>query len=394
MARSRLHRQTGTERLIALCSFLLPFVAMLGSCPSAHASLVGSARAPGSYRTWTVEVKDDATETKVSQVHVPLITSLRLGSQVDWVFSTAIANSDWDAEDAAQQSVSGSSDLKSQIFYRLLGDRLLLQGGVNLPVAHQALTDDELKVVQLLGHPLLGFRMKHYGEGVNVSGGGAIAFPLGERATFALGGGFVQRGEYEFVEGEPDFKPGAESSVSAGLDFLSEDGEPFTRFDVSYRIYGKDESGGQEIFQEGNQTELQASLNLRPGRMRSALLVRGVLKDENEVLSANGDNVDAVAVDAGQSIFARYTLGIALSESSVFGFLADYATFSGSEVVQNDGHAWGVGPTFEQRLGQSGRLGLSALFLRGSTDGDEELPELDLSGLDVSMQLTWHLASK
>lgn len=350
----------------------------------AGAEFLNAARLPLSYRTWTVE--SDSVEVKVSQFHLPAVGSLALGENVDLVISTAYASSDLEPEGESSLSLASAAGVKGQLFVRLLGNRLMLQGGVNVPTGGTALDLDELTVVQALSSPLLGFRLKHYGEGFNVGGGAALALPLGESATFGLGGGFVQRGEYEFVEGDEDYQPGTEISGSTGLDFQS-GGFPVLRLDATYRMFGEDELGGEAIFEEGDQIELQAMASTVPAPFAASARVRSVIKDDNTVFSGEGESIESITLDAGRSVQFDGAISYGLSETARIGVAGQFLRFSGAADESQDGQTFGVGPTFDLGLGSRARLGLEAMYLSGQTDDVDDIPGLDLSGFHVSFGL-------
>ena len=350
----------------------------------ASADLLNAARLPLSYRTWTVE--SDSVEVIVSQFHLPAVGSLALGENVDLVISTAYASSDLEPDGESSLSLASAAGVKGQLFVRLLGNRLMLQGGVNVPTGGTALDLDELSVVQALSSPLLGFRLKHYGEGFNVGGGAALALPLGESATFGLGGGFVQRGAYEFVEGDEDYQPGTEISGSTGLDF-NRGGAPVLRLDATYRMFGEDELGDEAIFEEGDQLELQASASTVPAPFGASARVRSVIKDDNTVFSGEGENIESITLDAGRSVKIDATISYGLSEAARIGVAGEFLQFSGAADAAQDGHTFGVGPTLNLGLGSRARLGLEAMYLSGQTDDVDSFPGVDLSGFSIGFGL-------
>lgn len=376
----------------------------------------GSARLPITYRSWKLESSDSTAtgQTTITQLHVPVVSSVRLGRSADLVLSTAYGNSGLEVDPGGgtagttDLSMSGNGDVKAQLFVRLFEDRFLVQGGVGVPAGTKGLDAEQLAVVQALGNPILGFRMKHYGEGLDISGGGALAVPLGSAATAAVGAGFVVRGPYEFVENEPDFQPGQETSVSAGVDFVAGNSRPAVRLDASYRIFGADQLDGTDVFQEGNQIELQATTAFRPGKLRLDLAGRLVLKDDNEILNPPGDDVDKIAMDAGTAYFGQLETGLDFG-GGFFGVGASLVRFDGGDpsgdagaatTAPYSGTAYGVGPILEFALGSGGRLRLGGQYLLGSIDEqrdtDDEViaPSIDLSGFDATVSLNWNAGSR
>lgn len=387
----------------------LASVLLLAAAPAttqAAAVGVGAARLPVTFRTWEVEESGTGAKTTLSQLHVPVVGSIRLGPSADLVLSTAYASSELEPESGDGTAVSGTSlagngDVKAQLFLRFLDDRFLLQGGVGIPAGTRGLDpEEELPILQALSEPLLGFRMKHYGEGLDLSAGTAVAFPLGPAVTAAFGGGFVARGAYEFVADQPDFQPGTEASVSAGLDFSGDGAQPAVRLDASYRMFAADRFDDEDVFQEGNQIELQAVSGFRPGRARFDLSARIVLKEDNSVLDPPGADVEEIAMDAGTAFFAQAETGLEFARGFL-GVGASLTHFDGVEESEETagsapyvGTAYGIGPVLELGFGGGGSLRIAGQVLVGSVDlpdpGDgTAAAEIDLSGFDVALSLGW-----
>lgn len=380
---------------LAACALL---ACIWATSSPAFAVELGIARIPGLYRTWTLESPEvpagdepAASETKISQLHVPLVGSVHVGSRADLVVSTAAGSSTLDRDAFGEESLGGNTDVTAQLFLRLLEDRWMLQLGGNLPAGGATVTREELQVAQALSHPLLGFRTKQYGQGLDLSVGLAGAIPLGGRTSAALGAGYIARGGYEFVEGDPDFEPGNEISLSGGLDFLDTEGDPVVRFDATYRIYATDEIGSEEIYEEGNQLELQALGRIRTESWSGHLLGRAVLKDDNSVLGQEG-SIGKVTQAPGTGLLGQAQLDYAVRPSVRFGGQIETAVFTGSDAGRTDGIAYGAGPTLTLSASRSVSIHTGALILAGSIDGEGEGPgasDLDLSGFELSFVLRW-----
>jgi hypothetical protein len=377
-----------------------------GALP-ARADLFGPSRIPASYRSWTLEKTKGAEKVKVSQLYVPLVTSLRFGESADLVLSTSAASSALDRDVSGNTSLGGAADLTAQIYYRLSEDRLLVQAGVNLPSGRTGLNLDEFAVAQALGSPLLGFHLKRPGEGFDVSGAAVWAVPIGARTTFALGAGAVQRGAYKLVAGGPDFKPGPEVSFSAGVDVLGgRDAPPSVRVDATYRIFGRDEYGSADVFEEGNQLEAQAAAATRTGHVELSALLRVVTKGDNtsyspeDVTSTSPGQVTSTVLAPGTEILSRVGAGVDVSRTAALGLEAEWNHFGGSDPLGGDselvslrnGDAYGIGPTFRLSLLRAAAVKAKVAYLRGTLQGEGEFPDRDLKGLEVSVALLWNPA--
>ena len=354
------------------------------------AGLFGAGRAPASYRTWTIKPAGGNKHT-ISQSYFPIATSFHVGPKVDLVVSAAAASASVSAPagvlgGSVSGSLSGTSDLKAQLIYRLMSDRLLLQGGVSLPSGKGTLTAEEFAVAQTLSHPLLGIRLKTYGEGFNGSIGGALAIPLGGVSNLALGAGVLWRGSYDIVKGAPELTPARELSFSAGLDLLAGNRRRGTvQADLTYRVLGKDQRDSVEIFEEGNQFELQAFLESAPRRkLQVHLRSVAMLKQDSKVLSFAGIPFDPIPVRAGTGIFLRGGATVRMAPTWVLGLEGEWNRFMDSDTPGQDGTTLGIGPSVGFSPGTSAWLNLQAMALTGTLD-----PDVDLSGFDVIASFSW-----
>ena len=360
-----------------------------------------SVRFPTEYRSVTVESETDTTD--VTQAYVPVVASLRFGRQLDFVLAGAFAQSTVSPDSRDDLSLSGMSDVTAQLFCRLAGNRVLLQGGLGLPTGKKELDDEELAVAQSLAHPLFGFRMKTYGQGLDLSAGAAAALPLGERASLGVGAGFVSHGAFTLVEGGDDYKPGLESSVSVGLDLggrargkgnASGSGAPL-RVDASYRAFGKDQLDGEDLFQEGAQIEGQAALAFGSRGPRFNALGRVVSKSDNTSFVDNAGDIEELKEKPGTSLRGEASFDFPLSPSVRLGLMGEAQSFTDSDETALNGSIVGGGPVLSILFGKSGGLRLAGEYLTGSIDEDKEIDraKVDLSGFSASLGLTLRSAN-
>lgn len=387
------------------CRFLFLFLAsalLAGWADATHAGALGALRLPAEYRTFTVTNADDE-ELTITQIAVPIVGSLRLGGSADLVVSGAGASSSFEDVEGAESTLSGPTDVVSQLFVRLLSNRLLLQGGANLPSGKRELTGEELAVLQAISHPLLGFRLKDYGRGFDVSGGGAFAFPLGSSASFGFGAGYIQHGAFTLQENGDEYKPAWEGSCSAGLDFGGQSGRSELpgrggaplRLDGSIRYYGRDKLDGLPIFEEGNQVEAMALVQSSGSGARAWASGRFVTKADNQALSTDGAEIVATKIKPGRNLLGAAGVEFGITSGVRLGVEGEVHQFDGSDTVGLDGQLLGGGPSLSFLLGNHGSLRLSGRAYQGTLDGavDEAgntlIEEYDLSGIVVTAGLFW-----
>jgi hypothetical protein len=366
---------------IVLALALLPAVAV--------ASPAGTIRLPGSYRTWTV--KQDGTKTSISQFHLPLVVTAGLGRGTDLVISGSGAFASVDPPAASSTSLNGMTDVTAQLFMRFAGDRFLIHAGAGLPTGKTELDQGEIAVARDLALPVLGFRAKDYGEGLNLSAGGAAAFPLSGTARFALGAGVVHRGSYTLIAGGGDYRPAPEVSATAGLDLRGRANgspAPLLRLDAVYRIYGKDELDGKTIFEEGNQIELQAAGSSGGSGLQVDGLARTVLKADNTVTGTEGQTVEALKASSGNALLARLRADLPVGTALRVGLASEWNHVSGSDTPTWNGDSYGLGPVLRASLGPRTRLELNVMRLGGTLDGGAS-PDLELSGTSFGVTFSW-----
>jgi hypothetical protein len=356
-----------------------------------------SFRIPASYRSWKLDAS--AMRTTVSQLHLPFTTSVAMGTRADLVVSGAMGFSSVKPDSGRTLTLDGPADVTAQAFLRAAGNRLLLQAGVNLPTGKRSLGADQLAVTRALAHPLLAFRLKQYGQGTDVNAGLAIALPLAPGVTFGVGAGRIFRGAYPLGDGMSDFEPSPETAISSGLNLGGEDGTRVAaRLDAVYRLYGTDRQGGLDIFEPGNQTELQLTARAGDRGLRADVTGRLVRKADDRFLSAVTEG-EPLAMRAGA--YSRFT---AVVDAPVggrrrAGLNAEWSGFSGSDLaginipgtdqIGINGSVYGGGPQLRLAWGRSGVFALGGSYLLGTLDAGDTTPQTDLTGFAVFCSLAW-----
>jgi hypothetical protein len=241
-----------------------------------------------------------------------------------------------------------------------------------------------------LSTPLLGFPLKQYGEGLDFSAGFSVASPLSPAVSIGAGASYLVHGDYRLVDQGDDFKPGAEIAITAGLD-IQPQGRPgsMIRLDGVYRLYQTDELGGVEIFEEGNQLELQAEATLPVGQAAVSALARTVLKSDNTSLSVAGSTVGEITAAAGTSVLTRLAVTIPLGSSLRGGLLGEVGLFDGSDLQGENGNVIGIGPLVSIALGGGTALRVGGMALSGSLETSPDEPDENLSGLAGFLTLSW-----
>jgi hypothetical protein len=123
--------------------------------------------------------------------------------------------------------LAGPTDVKVRVSGPLVGDRLLVTAGVNLPTGTTGLDAEQLTVLQTVSAPGLAMPVAAYGTG---TGGtlGLIEVVQAAGWTLALGGSVEKRTEYTPIAlavsagsgGDTRLTPGIATHVTVGLDRL------------------------------------------------------------------------------------------------------------------------------------------------------------------------------
>lgn len=366
-------------------------LALVLSAAAAEAAAPGAAvRVPFAYRSWTIE-SPDGSETTLSQFHVPVVSTVSFAPGLDLVLSTSYGSSSLESGDEESLDLNGAADVTAQLLYRLPGNRLMLEGGINLPAGKKELTAEELDVARSLAHPVLGFTLKQYGRGLDLSGGVAAATLLGPSVSAGAGAGVIIPGGYALLEGEEDYTPGTEIAVSAGIDVGSTESpqDPMLRLDGSYRMYGTDQLGDADIFEEGDQIELQALGRTGLGPLLLSSWNRLVLKADNVVFEDAGDSIEETQEASGTTFAGQLGLDLPVGETAAVGLQGEWRVYDGSEGGRRDGTALGFGPSAMLGLGTQGWIRATALYLTGTLTGVDDLPDDDLSGFAVTVGIFW-----
>jgi len=315
-----------------------------------------SLRAPVSYRIWTLP---DTSSTEVSQLLAPAILSLGVSDLLGLVFQGGYQLGA--LSEGREVDLQGPTDVKAAIVLRPMSGRMLIQAGVNIPTGPGGFDEEERLVASALAPPYLGYRLRQPGRGLDAGLALSLAIPIAEGWTLGLGSGYLYRGRHTPLDDGEEITPGAETSVSTGLD--AEVGSSMIRVDVTRRIYARDE-GGRFEYEEPSAWE---------GSLKA--LARGRRWDGEATALVNVKEDSEVSPSAYAGIYAggNLSLGRRFAAGLFLGIVGEMVRFR-AENPDGDGHRFvsttgGAGPQI--RVG-SGRVRIegSALRMIGDLDGE------------------------
>ncbi|MBU1698957.1 MAG: hypothetical protein KJ831_02320, partial [Candidatus Eisenbacteria bacterium] len=297
--------------------------------------------------------------------------------------STSSAGSTLNLEPS--ESLNGLTNLRAQLFGSFLDHHLQFQAGASLPTGKRELTFEELTVEDSLWNPVLGFPLRHYGQGFDMNIGLSWAMPLGSAWVFGLGGSYTINGAYALEAGQPDYEPGDVVNITTGLD------ASFTSLklmlDLTGRFFGADGFDGVEVYDEGPQWEgrLQAQLFRRNFTWSTHL--QAIWKGENGILSASQPEMPDLSPEGGRTLQLATDGRWGLSHQWAAGITLSWMQFVGYEDESKTGWSAGFGPL----VGWSSGKSLSAVLRWAMLTGALDSGNTDLSGNDLSLALSWNL---
>ena len=192
---------------------------------------------------WTQYRIDAPVDATVSELAIPLFVSFPVGSRASVDLGTAYARARV-SSGAEHSDIAGLTDVQLRVQYTLGSDRVVLTGGINLPTGNASVSADQLAAATLIGSDFLAFPVSNMGTGLAVTGGAAMAYPLG---AWNLGAGASIRRSRAYepfdVPGESfRYQPGSEVRLRLGVDRPVAEGR--VAFGATYAAFGRDDAGG------------------------------------------------------------------------------------------------------------------------------------------------------
>jgi hypothetical protein len=195
-----------------------------------------------------------ANET-VSQLAIPLFVAIPLGERISIDVGTSYASSRV-ASDNGTSVISGLTDTQVRGNLTLGSDFVVLTAGLNLPTGTSSVTLDQFAAAGLIGNDFLGFPISNMGTGFAVTGGVAVARPMGVW-NLGVGGAMRRSTAYEpfDVPGQTlRFQPGNEYRLRVGVDRPVGTGR--AALGLTYSTFGRDDAGGS-VYNTGDRVIAQ-----------------------------------------------------------------------------------------------------------------------------------------
>lgn len=230
----------------------------------------------------------------VTELAIPLFATVPLGGGFSMDVGTAYAQSKVEFAGGESQ-VSGPTDTQVRASWAMRGDRVVLTAGANLPTGKSTVALNELPAASRIGNDFLSFPISNFGTGTALTGGLAVAQPLGAWNVGA-GGSVRVASAFEPVRTDsgplPRYQPGNEYKVRVGLDRPVGAGQ--LAFGVTFSTFGQDEFGGS-LYNTGDRLIAQAGITAPSRAGTFALSAWNMYRGEGEIAGGQAIPWDDIA---------------------------------------------------------------------------------------------------
>jgi hypothetical protein len=241
------------------------------------------------FRSWSVR-PEETENFDLRQFVIPIYVYSWLRENVDFSYLLNVADSALEVGPSEKSELSGITDGKLSVNYFFPDRRFSAGLGLGLPTGESQLELEEDTVARQLAERIFGFRVKRYGEGLDVEARGTYVATFGPNAAVSLGASYLVKGDFQILDpvtrSESTYEPGNELKLLAtardralGRDWLG-------RLQVT--TFQADHHDGEEELKEG--TEVGLGLKLREERLAGTIEIEadGLWKRDTEVVSAGG----------------------------------------------------------------------------------------------------------
>ncbi len=194
----------------------------------------------------------------ISELAVPVFLSIPFGSRFTFDVGTSYARARV-LTGSSVSEINGLTDTQLRGNLTLGSDFVVVTGGVNLPTGQSSVTLEQLTAAGRIGNDFLAFPISNMGTGLALTGGIAIARPMGNW-NIGFGGAVRHSSSYDpfNVPGQTlRFQPGDEYRARVGVDRPVGAGR--LSLGVTYSAFG-DDAAGTSVYNTGNRVIAQTVL--------------------------------------------------------------------------------------------------------------------------------------
>ena len=190
-------------------------------------------------------------DERITEVAVPVFAIVPIGRRLSVDVGTAWAQSTV-RYSGGESTVSGMTDTQLRANLTLGSDFIVLTAGVNLPTGRSTVELPQLLAASRIANDFLAFPISSMGSGTAVTGGIAIARPVGAW-NLGAGGSVRVASEFEPVRPAsgpvPRYQPGNEYKVRLGADRTAGRGQ--LALGLTWSTFGEDDFEGS-IYNTGD----------------------------------------------------------------------------------------------------------------------------------------------
>jgi hypothetical protein len=289
-------------------------VRLLRGAALAIVVLIGAAQTAGGQSPLDAEVRlapqfvqyqvHAPADEKISELAIPVFVTIGAGSRLSFDVGTAYARAHL-TSDAQSSEINGLTDTQIRGNLTLGSDLVVITAGVNLPTGNASVNLNQLDAAGRIGNDFLGFPVSNMGTGLAVTGGIAIARPLGEW-SIGLGAAGRRTASYEpfDVPGQSfRYQPGNELRARIGADRPIGSGR--VAMGVTYSAFGNDDAGGS-TYNTGDRVIAQGSLTQFLGTNELTIAAYNVFRGPGNYASgerAGRENIANLFLSLGMQAF-------------------------------------------------------------------------------------------
>ncbi|MHB1310364.1 MAG: hypothetical protein ACYC3L_00005, partial [Gemmatimonadaceae bacterium] len=163
-----------------LTRFALPTLLLAAAFGTAQAQGLGDVTLAAIPQYVSMKIGTGASAKTVSQLSIPLVAVVPIGSKFNIDVATAYANSDVSTNGKTASSISGLTDTQVRANWTLGNDAAVITVGVNVPTGQYTIPEADAEAAGQIGNDFLIFPISSYGSGLSTTGGLALARSLGD----------------------------------------------------------------------------------------------------------------------------------------------------------------------------------------------------------------------
>ncbi len=326
-------------------------------------------------QSWKLE--NEGSEKNISQFGMPVFVLIKPIDNLSFWFIDSVSSAELDGNHGEEIRLGGFSDAKAKFSYSMFDQSLLVTLGLNLPVGKAELSQNHMRIADLLYNEALGFKVNKLGSGFDVNAGMALVLDLGPLGL-SIAPNYLRRGSYTALkDSDLKYKPGDEFWIVTALDAIGDSAE--LKSDLAYIHYGPDRVDGEEKLKQGDEIIGRVFITYRAEPVVLIFSAVNAIRMKNHVLSESGNlileekNSNGNKLDA--NITGRYFITRSLSVSSSTGA----AFLSKNGYGEESAFIWNVGAGIRFSTGNNVSFDYSIRMLKGSMENGD----LNVSGLEL-----------